>query len=73
MIKRTLCGILSLLLVSASFCQRAVHVRATTTKKGTYKPAHVRTAPDHTQRNNYSAKDRVNPYTGQVGHKTVTH
>jgi len=59
-----------LLLSTAAF---AVHVRSTVTKKGVYRRAHVRTAPDQTQRNNYSAKGNVNPYTNKAGHKTATH
>ena len=29
-----------------------------------------KTTPDSTQKNNYSAKDNLNPHTGQTGTKT---
>ena len=47
-----------------------VHVKPTVTKKGEYRQAHVRTAPDHTQRNNWSSKPNVNPYAGKAGTRT---
>ncbi|HUZ93316.1 MAG TPA: hypothetical protein VMU57_00230, partial [Edaphobacter sp.] len=48
-----------------------VHVRSTVTKRGVYRTAHVRTAPDRTQRNNYSTKGNMNPYTGKAGTRTA--
>ena len=62
----------AVLLLASSFAYAAppVHVRSTVTKTGEYKPAHERTAPNSTQRDNYSAKGNVNPYTGKAG--TVT-
>ncbi len=48
---------------------KTVHVRAHVTKTGTYVPAHVRTAPDHSKANNWSSKPNVNPYTGKAGTK----
>jgi hypothetical protein len=62
---------LCLLCSLPTVAQRPVHVRATVTKKGTYKPAHTRTSPNRTQRDNYSAKGNRNPYTGKQGTKTV--
>lgn len=61
-----------LILTSAlpAFAQRAVHVRSTVTKNGEYRQAHERTAPNNTQRDNYSAKGNVNPYTGKAGTRT---
>jgi hypothetical protein len=47
-----------------------VHVRSAVTKRGVYRPAHARTAPDRTQRNNWSSKPNVNPYTGKAGTRT---
>jgi hypothetical protein len=47
-----------------------VHVRSSVTKQGVYRQPHVRTSPDHTQRNNWSSKPNVNPYTGKAGTKT---
>ena len=57
---------------SFAFAQKSVYVRSTVTKSGEYRQAHERTAPDHTQRNNWSAKGNVNPYTGKVGTRRVT-
>jgi hypothetical protein len=37
---------------------------------GTYVAPHRQTNPDRTQRNNWSSKGNVNPYTGKVGTKT---
>jgi hypothetical protein len=42
-------------------------VRGYTTKRGTYVAPHRQTNPDHTQRNNYSTKGNVNPWTGKAG------
>lgn len=47
-----------------------VHVQSHVTKSGTYVPAHVRTAPDHSKYNNWSTKGNVNPYTGKKGTKS---
>jgi len=46
-----------------------VHVQSHVTKSGTYVPAHVRTAPDHSKYNNWSTKGNANPYTGKAGTK----
>jgi hypothetical protein len=55
-----------LLLSTAAFAT-PVHVRSTVTKKGEYRQSHVRTSPNHTQRDNYSSKPNTNPYTGKKG------
>lgn len=47
-----------------------VHVKSHTTRNGTYVPAHNRTAPDQSKRNNWSTKGNVNPHTGKEGTKT---
>lgn len=36
-------------------------------KSGTYVSPHYKTAPNRTQRDNYSSKGNVNPYTGKEG------
>ena len=59
------------LLLSTCAFARTVHVRSTVTHRGQYRKAHVRTSPNHTQRDNYSAKGNVNPYTGKRGSKRV--
>lgn len=42
-------------------------VRGYSKKDGTYVSPHHRTAPNSTQRDNWSSKPNVNPYTGKVG------
>jgi hypothetical protein len=58
-------------LASSAMAQRTV--RGYVKKNGAYVQQHHRTSPDHTQRNNYSAKGNVNPYTGKPGTKKVAH
>jgi hypothetical protein len=48
-------------------------VRSYVKKNGAYVQQHHRTSPDHTQRNNYSTKGNVNPYTGKRGTKKASH
>ena len=43
------------------------HVQGYTRKDGTYVAPYVRTAPDHTNLNNYSTQGNYNPYTGSAG------
>ena len=45
-------------------------VRGYTRKDGKYIAPHVQTNPNKTQRDNYSAKGNVNPFTGKIGTKT---
>ncbi len=56
---------------SSSYAPKSstMHVHSYTTKRGTYVTPHLRTAPDHTKRNNWSSKPNVNPYTGRDGTK----
>lgn len=42
-------------------------------KNGTYVAPHHATNPNHTQRDNYSSKPNVNPYTGKQGTKEPDH
>lgn len=61
---------------ASSCCSRSssdVHVRSYTRKSGTRVQSYHRTAPNSTQRDNFSAKGNTNPYTGQAGTKKVTH
>ncbi len=48
-------------------------VRGYTTQRGTYVAPHRQTNPDHTQRNHYSTKGNVNPWTGKTGTRKATH
>lgn len=45
-------------------------VNGYTRSNGTYVEPYHRTAPDSNPYNNYSTQGNVNPYTGQMGHKT---
>lgn len=42
-------------------------VRGYTKKDGTYVAPHRQTNPNGTQRDNYSTKGNINPYTGKSG------
>jgi hypothetical protein len=42
-------------------------------KNGTYVQRYNRSSADSTQRNNYSFKGNVNPYTGRVGTKNCNY
>ncbi|MDP1769708.1 MAG: hypothetical protein Q8L74_13035 [Nitrospirota bacterium] len=44
-------------------------VRPYNRKDGTHVQPHHRTAPNSTQRDNFSSKGNVNPYTGKAGTK----
>lgn len=66
--RRLLCALLLLCPMASA---HPVHVRGSTTRRGTYRTPHYRTSPNHTQRDNYSAKGNLNPYTGRAGHKRV--
>ena len=47
-------------------------VRGHVTKKGTYVAPTRATNPNSTQRDNYSSKPNVNPYSGKAGTRTPT-
>ena len=49
------------------------HVNGYIKRDGIYVQPHYRTHPNSTQRDNYSTKGNVNPYTGKRGTKTATH
>ena len=64
-----------LLFLSCSFVFAEVNpqnhsVKGYVKKDGTYVAPHRQTNPNGTQKDNYSAKGNVNPYTGKVGTKT---
>jgi hypothetical protein len=50
-----------------------VHVHGYTKKNGTVVKPYTRTHENSTQRDNFSTKGNVNPYTGKVGTKEPTH
>ena len=53
-----------------AFSQGSKRVRSYTRRNGTYVQSHRRTNADRTQRNNWSTKGNINPYTGKKGTKT---
>lgn len=61
---------LCLLLPSLATAQRSTRTKGYVKKStGTYVAPSVRTKPDRTRLNNYSAKGNANPYTGKKGTK----
>jgi hypothetical protein len=50
-----------------------VHVRGYHKSNGAYVKPYARTRENNTQRDNFSTKGNVNPYTGRVGTKRTTH
>jgi hypothetical protein len=50
-----------------------VHVHGYTKKNGTVVKPYTRTHENSTERDNFSTKGNVNPYTGKVGTKEPTH
>jgi len=67
MLKKPIFLLFLLLLCMPLFA--TVHVRSTVTRKGVYRRSHVRTSPDHSRLNNWSARGNVNPVTGKKGYK----
>ena len=54
-----------------SICQtnpRHVYVKPHTKSNGTQVPGHHRTAPNNTNKDNFTTKPNVNPYTGKPGY-----
>lgn len=60
---------MAMLMSSASFAAGNHPVRGHVTKKGTYVAPHRQTNPNQTQRDNWSSKEKINPYTGKPGKK----
>lgn len=59
-----------LILGKVAWCQtnpNHVRVQGHTRTDGTYVQTHIRTAPNSTNRDNFSTKPNTNPYTGQAG------
>lgn len=68
--------IFGIVIVALVFCvsvceAKSVNVKGGITKRGTYKSPHLRTSPNKTKIDNWSAKGNVNPYTGKSGTKKV--
>ena len=61
---------------TTSCCARSSsdeHVPGYTRKNGTRVQPYHRTSPNSTQRDNFSTKGNINPYTGKRGTKKATH
>jgi len=61
---------------STACCSKSnsdVHVHGYTRKNGTVVRPYTRTAENGTQRDNFSTKGNINPYTGKRGTKKPTH
>lgn len=67
MMKIAFIPILLTFLIQTSYAATSVH--GYTKKSGTHVQPHTRTSPNHTQRDNWSSKGNVNPYTGKAGTK----
>jgi hypothetical protein len=70
--RKKLLVFVSILLISISLiAQRTnsnhVHVNGYTRSNGTYVAPHYKTAPNSTNRDNFSTSGNTNPYTGQAG------
>jgi len=61
--------ILLLSLVAIAQTAPSTRVHGYVKKNGTYVAPYHKTKPDRTQRNNYSTKGNINPYTGKKGYK----
>ncbi len=60
---------LAIIFVASSFSfAKDVTVKGYFRKDGTYVPAHHRSSPDNTVKNNYDYKGNYNPYTKEKGH-----
>lgn len=60
---------LIIFLSPVTFAKTSHSVKGHVKKDGTYVAPHRATNPDKTQKNNYSTKGNVNPYTGKKGTK----
>ncbi len=60
---------LSIIFLFSSLSYSQVKVKGHQKSNGTYVQPHYRSTPNKTQRDNYSTKGNVNPYTGKTGTK----
>lgn len=69
--KNFLVFLFAIVIQIGSYAQRTnsnhVHVDGYTRSNGTYVEPHYRTAPNSTNRDNFSTSGNTNPYTGQAG------
>ncbi len=71
--QKIICGLtvlflaFSFFLVTASSAEALQKVKGYTTKKGTYVAPHVKSSPNKSKLDNFSAKGNVNPFNGKKG------
>lgn len=70
-IKRLLLFVILFFAASCASYGKDVSVKGYFRKDGTYVAPHMRSAPNNTAADNWSAKGNVNPYTGKPGTKNV--
>lgn len=58
-----------LAILTGSFKAQPTRVKGYRKKNGTYVAPHMKTKPNNTEKDNYSSKPNVNPYTGKKGKK----
>jgi hypothetical protein len=71
--KKLLFGLILLLLIPFTIIGQSrsssdVYVKGYVKKNGTVVPGYYRSAPNNTNRDNFSTKGNINPYTGSKGH-----
>jgi hypothetical protein len=69
-VSKIICSLILITVSTSSFAVGSHRVRGYTKINGTYVPPHRQTNPNKTQRDNYSSRPNINPYTGKRGTKT---
>ncbi len=67
-----LAALLVPIFASPVFAKGPTRVDGYTRKDGTHVPPHLRSAPNKSYNDNWSASPNVNPYTGELGTKPPT-
>ena len=70
LLSKIICLIILVTISTASFAVGSHRVKGYTKSNGTYVAPHRQTNSNRTQRDNWSSKPNVNPYTGKRGTKT---
>ncbi len=68
-ISKIICSLILITVSTSSFAVGSHRVRGYTKINGTYVAPHLKTYSNHTQRDNYSSRPNINPYTGKSGTK----
>ena len=69
-VSKIICSLILITVSTSSFAVGSHRVRGYTKSNGTYVAPHRQTNPNRTQRDNYSSRPNINPYTGKRGTKT---